>query len=166
MHWKRVQRGAPLTGVDDARYALLDAALDEALEPALVDLLKADAVLRAIPSDVTQDPACAEALRRFGDRRRFEREVLAVHAKREASMRRTEYLRDLAHDFRLAMRHLRRRPAFTLITVLVIALGIGANSAVFAVVDAALLRPLPYPRADELVHLWDQQDEQTGLPLS
>ncbi len=67
MHWKRVQRGAPLTGVDDARYALLDAALDEALEPALVDLLKADAVLRAIPSDVTQDPACAEALRRLGD---------------------------------------------------------------------------------------------------
>jgi hypothetical protein len=65
MHWKRVQRGAPLTGVDDARYALVDAALDEALEPALVDLLKADAVLRAIPSDVTQDPAFAAAVRQL-----------------------------------------------------------------------------------------------------
>jgi predicted permease len=112
------------------------------------------------------DAARVEALRRFGDRRRAERDVLTVHRKREASMRRTESLGNLVNDIRLAIRHLRRRPLFTLITVLVIALGIGANSAVFAVVDAALLRPLPFPRADELVYLRDQQQEQNGLPLS
>ncbi len=56
-------------------------------------------------------------------------------------------------DLRLALRGTRRRPGFTLAVVLTLALGIGANTAVFAVVDGVLLKPLPYPNAGELVSI-------------
>jgi putative ABC transport system permease protein len=59
-------------------------------------------------------------------------------------------------DLRYAARSLRRAPGFTVVTVLVLAVGIGANSAIFSLVDAALLRPLPFPGANRLVMLWER----------
>lgn len=56
-------------------------------------------------------------------------------------------------DFRFALRALGKTPGFTIIAILVIAVGIGVNTAVFSVIDAVLLKPLPYPRSDELVSL-------------
>ena len=67
--------------------------------------------------------------------------------------------RDVAHG----LRSLRRTPGFTAIAVITLALGIGANTAIFSVISAVLLRPLPYPHADRLVQLF-APDNERGLP--
>jgi putative ABC transport system permease protein len=72
---------------------------------------------------------------------------------------------DLLHDFRYALRGLRRTPTFTLIAVTVLALGIGANTALFSVISGVLLRPLPYPDANRLVRIWSAMPAQ-GYPRS
>jgi len=60
----------------------------------------------------------------------------------------------MASSLQYAFRSLRRKPGFSLIAVLSLAIGIGANSAIFSVVDALLIRPLPYPQPDRLVNIW------------
>src|SRR5256885_6835537 len=63
------------------------------------------------------------------------------------------------NDLRYAVRQLRKSPAFTLVAVLTLALGIGANTAIFSVVEGALLRPLPFPNAERLVRIYEALDE-------
>ncbi|HEX6315363.1 MAG TPA: ABC transporter permease, partial [Gemmatimonadaceae bacterium] len=103
-------------------------------------------------------------------RSRFERDMRAFHDQRlregGASMTRicvdhvtaavSEQLQAVGLDVRLALRGLARRPLFATVIILTIALGVGANAAIFSVVNALLLRPLPYPDADRVVHFGHQ----------
>ncbi|HEY6357770.1 MAG TPA: ABC transporter permease, partial [Vicinamibacterales bacterium] len=64
------------------------------------------------------------------------------------------FLETLTQDVRFALRLLRRSPAFTMVAVLTVALGIGASTAVFSLVDAVLLKPLPFPHSERIVFPW------------
>lgn len=72
----------------------------------------------------------------------------------------------LLQDIHFSLRILRRNPAFATLAVLVLALGIGANTAIFSVVNSALLQPLPYPDADRLVAVRDVSGQLGPIPMS
>ena len=102
------------------------------------------------------EDARREALRRLGG---VERTKEWVRAERAGQM-----LDALMKDVRHAQRGLRRRPGFTICAVLVLALGIGANAAVFSVVNSMLLKPLPYADPERVVSVY--QDSDDGAPRS
>ncbi|MEO8359501.1 MAG: ABC transporter permease [Vicinamibacteria bacterium] len=95
--------------------------------------------------------AHAQAVKRMGDLRNVKRELVGLSRKRDREMKITQWMEEFKVDVKFAFRQLRSAPVFTLIAVTTLALGIGANSAIFALVDATLLRPLPFREPERLV---------------
>ncbi len=104
-------------------------------------------------------------------RRRARLEFGGVEQVKEASrdVRGIARLESMARDLRHAIRSLKNRPAFTLTVIATLAVGIGANTAIFTLVDALLLRPLPVPRPEQLVIVSDPaavNDNNVGSPVT
>jgi putative ABC transport system permease protein len=101
------------------------------------------------------EEARAAARARFGDVEGTVAACARSDQRREAGMTKREIWSDLARDARIGLRQLRRRPVFTVVAVATLAIGIGANTAIFSAVDHVLLRPLPYLEPERVVTLWE-----------
>ena len=96
-------------------------------------------------------------------RRKARREFGGLEQSKEncRDARRVNYIQDLMQDLGFGMRLLRNSPGFALVAILTLALGIGANTAIFSVVHGILLQPLPFPKQDQLIMLWEKDKEGT-----
>jgi predicted permease len=101
--------------------------------------------------------ARAKALGRFRDIQRVNDTCRRIGEGRERDMRRAEWLHEVAQDARYAMRQLARMPGFTAVAALTLAIGIGATTAIFSVVNAVVLRPLPFREPDQLVRVYSHR---------
>jgi len=111
----------------------------------------ADLILRGM----SPTNARAEAMRRFGDADDLRDYCHTIETTYMRRMRFTEWLESLLQDFHFASRQVRRSPGFALVVILTLALGLGATTAIFTVVDSVVLRPLPYPDAGRIVKVWE-----------
>jgi putative ABC transport system permease protein len=100
------------------------------------------------------------ATRRLGDLAGARAECIAITARRERRMTRAQLVDAFVHDVQFAWRTLRRHTGWTIVAVTTLALGIGANTAVFSVVNTLMLHPLPYPNADRIAFIY--QEPTTG----
>ena len=100
------------------------------------------------------DAARATALTEFGSVAAVHAGLRSIDTRLDRRRRRGAWRDELALDLRSAFRGLRRQPVFAGIVIATLALGIGANSAIFSVVDAVLLKPLPYRDPGQLVRVW------------
>ena len=105
-----------------------------------------------------------EAMRRFGDQARVRRDCVEIGRRRQKAKHRVEVLSELKQDAAFALRQFRFAPGLSLIAVLTLALGIGSTAAIFSVLHAVVLRPLPLPHPERIVHLWSlERGEQRSL---
>lgn len=131
-----------------ARFFGPDPAADVKDELAFHLQAKTDDLIR---QGLSPEAARKEAERQFGDVHAVQRVGQQIGQKTEKRRRLADYWSDLLHDVRYTFRTLRRDPGFTAVSLLILALAIGANVAVFSVVNTILLRPLPFAHSNELV---------------
>jgi macrolide transport system ATP-binding/permease protein len=111
---------------------------------------------------IAPDAARAQALREFGDVDDARRYINDLDRGTESHARRKDYIGELRQDLTYALRKLKSSPAFTITAIVTLALGIGANAAIFSVVNGVLLRPLPFPHAEQLLKVY-QANRSAGM---
>jgi putative ABC transport system permease protein len=111
----------------------------------------AERVDELVAAGRSRDEAEYEVRQRFGDIEAYQRVLGNIDSETMRSRDRTELLDRLRRDVVYGARSLARTPGFALIAAITLALGIGATTALFAVLEAVVLRPLPYPEPDRLV---------------
>jgi predicted permease len=110
---------------------------------------------KLIKSGLTPAAAREEALRQFGDLSSVRTQCLTINHQRERAMTRANHLANLRQDAEFGVRTLRKNKGFAAVMLLILALGIGANTAMFTLIDALLLRTLPVPEPASLVTIGD-----------
>ncbi len=107
-------------------------------------------------------------MRRLGDLARVRAECVTITSRRERRVARTQIVDALVQDVRFAVRTLGRQKGWTAAAILTLALGIGATTAVFSVVNSLILHPLPYPHADRVVLVFQEPTtgNETGIRIT
>src|SRR5216683_7293913 len=133
------------------RKRALDAQLDSELRFHIEKLTNDN-----IATGMTPEEARRQAVMEFGGREQIKEELRDVY--------RVRVIESTLANFKSAFRFIRNSPSFSLAVILTLALGIGANSAVFSAIDAILLRPLPFPNGDQLMRV-DQSNPKVPIPF-
>ncbi|MEO6447176.1 MAG: ABC transporter permease, partial [Gemmatimonadaceae bacterium] len=115
-----------------------------------LDARTAELIARGVPPE----EARTRVTREFGDLDEARRYIRQIDGRAESERRRRLFLDDLQQDITFAIRKLRTAPTFAITAILTLAIGIGANTAIFSFVNGVLFRPLPFPRAEQLYKVW------------
>jgi predicted permease len=111
---------------------------------------------------VPPDQAMRDARALFGDRSAIEKECADIEKRRRRVHQRAFRMRSLQQDVVVGSRLLRKTPLFTIAAILTLAIGIGANAAVFSLVNQVILQPLPFPNADRIVRISERHEQGYG----
>ncbi len=157
--WKdEIRRRLAGLKLEPTREAEIVEELAEHLEDRYSELLASgateEAAWRTSRAELSESELLAQALKHVEHEVKSEPVVLGA--------RRMNMIADVWQDLRYGLRLLRRSPGFTAVTVLTLALGIGANTAIFSVIDALILRPLPVRQPERLVAFSELDDKQWG----
>src|SRR5579859_7882264 len=128
------------------RYDDLFISIEEHIEEKIEDLVE---------SGISRPEAEKVARREFGN--------VALIQQRSREVWQWAVLESILSDLKLTLRRLKKSPGFAVTVILTLAIGIGANTAVFSVINSVLIRPLPYPGSDRLVALWLNAPGAGGL---